>query len=78
MVNMPDANLIVSAQPRVFTAQKIVHLFHRVYSGAGIKGASSQSVTRRFVTKLGNEGINACLVQKLANLYFFSHYAPRH
>jgi len=61
-----DAKLIFSAKRRGFSAQTIVNLFQRLYSSAGIQGASSHSGRRQFVTKLADQGINARLVQTLA------------
>ena len=67
-VSKPDTKLIFSAKRRGFTAQTIVNLFNRLYSSAGIHGASSHSGRRQFVTKLADQGINARLVQTLARL----------
>ena len=61
-----DAKLIFSAKRRGFSAHTIVNLFQRLYSSAGIQGASSHSGRRQFVTKLADQGINARLVQTLA------------
>ena len=61
-----DAKLIFSAKRRGFSAQTIVNLFQKLYSSAGVQGASSHSGRRQFVTKLADQGINARLVQTLA------------
>lgn len=41
-------------------------IVNRLYASAGIRGASSHSGRRQFVTKLADQGINARLVQTLA------------
>jgi integrase/recombinase XerD len=58
--------LLFSAKGGGFTAQTIVNLFKRLYTMAGIDGASSHSGRRQFVTQLADRGINARLVQVLA------------
>ena len=61
-----DAKLIFSAKRRGFSAQTIVNLFQKLYSSAGVQGASSHSGRRQFVTQLADQGIYARLVQTLA------------
>lgn len=62
----PTAPLIFSGKGSGFSAQTIVNLFARLYSLAGIQGASSHSGRRQFVTQLADNGINARVVQALA------------
>lgn len=61
-----DAPLFFSAKRGGFSAQTIVNLFARFYSLAGIKGASSHSGRRQFLTELADKGINARVIQALA------------
>jgi len=62
----PDAALFFSAKRGGFSAQTIVNLFARFYALAGIKGASSHSGRRQFLTELADKGINARVIQALA------------
>jgi len=62
----PDPKLIFSAKRSGLSAQTIVNLFQRLYASAGIQGASSHSARRQYVTKIVDQGINACLVQTLS------------
>jgi integrase/recombinase XerD len=61
-----DAPLFFSAKRGGFSAQTIVNLFARFYDLAGIKGASSHSGRRQFLTELADKGINARVIQALA------------
>lgn len=61
-----DAPLFFSAKRGGFSAQTIVNLFARFYELAGIKGASSHSGRRQFLTELADKGINARVIQALA------------
>ncbi|MDO6456292.1 site-specific integrase [Celeribacter halophilus] len=61
-----DASLFFSAKGGGFSAQTIVNLFARFYKLAGIKGASSHSGRRQFLTNLADKGINARVIQALA------------
>jgi integrase/recombinase XerD len=61
-----DAPLFFSAKRGGFSAQTIVNLFARFYALAGIRGASSHSGRRQFLTELADKGINARVIQALA------------
>ncbi len=61
-----DAPLFFSAKRGGFSAQTIVNLFARFYALAGIKGASSHSGRRQFLTELADKGVNARVIQALA------------
>jgi integrase/recombinase XerD len=52
--NYNDAALFFSAKRGGFSAQTIVNLFARFYALAGIKGASSHSGKRQFLTELAD------------------------
>lgn len=60
------APLFFSAKRGGFSAQTIVNLFARFYAMAGIKGASSHSGRRQFLTELADKGVSARVVQVLA------------
>lgn len=62
----PSAALFFSAKRGGFSAQTIVNLFARFYALAGIKGASSHSGRRQFLTELADKGINVRVIQALA------------
>jgi len=62
----PNAPLFFSAKRGGFSAQTIVNLFARFYALAGIKGASSHSGRRQFLTELADKGVNARAIQALA------------
>lgn len=61
-----DAPLFFSAKHGGFSAQTIVNLFARFYALVGIKGASSHSGRRQFLTELADKGVNARVIQALA------------
>jgi integrase/recombinase XerD len=72
-----DAPLIFSGKGGGFSAQTIVNLFAVLYEAAGIKGASSHSGRRQFVTSLADKGINPRVIQLLcrhASLGSTMHY----
>jgi integrase/recombinase XerD len=58
--------LFFSAKRGGFSAQTIVNSFSRFHALAGIKGASSHSGRRQFLTERADKGINARVVQALA------------
>ncbi|SEN97442.1 integrase/recombinase XerD [Pseudorhodobacter antarcticus] len=62
----PNAALFFSAKRGGFSAQTIVNLFARFYALAGIKGASSHSGRRQFLTELADKGVNVRVIQALA------------
>ena len=63
---MHDAPLFFSTKRGGFSPQTIVNLFARFYALAGVKGASSHSGRRQFLTELADKGINARVIQALA------------
>jgi len=62
----PAASLFFSAKRGGFSAQTIVNLFARFYALAGIKGASSHSGRRQFLTELADKGVNVRVIMALA------------
>lgn len=58
--------LFFSAKRGGFSAQTIVNLFARFYALANIKGASSHSGRRQFLTELADKGVNVRVIQALA------------
>jgi len=62
----PSASLFFSAKRGGFSAQTIVNLFARFYALAGIKGASSHSGRRQFLTELADKGVNVRVIMALA------------
>jgi integrase/recombinase XerD len=62
----PNAALFFSAKRGGFSAQTIVNLFARFYALSGIKGASSHSGRRQFLTELADKGVNVRVIQALA------------
>ncbi len=65
-ITYPNAPLFFSAKGGGFSAQTIVNLFSRFYKLAGIKGASSHTGRRQFLTELADKGINVRVIQALA------------
>ncbi len=65
-VSKPEAALFFSAKRGGFSAQTIVNLFARFYELANIKGASSHSGRRQFLTELADKGVNVRVIQALA------------
>jgi site-specific recombinase XerD len=61
-----NAALFFSAKRGGFSAQTIVNLFARFYALTGIKGASSHSGRRQFLTELADKGICLRVIQALA------------
>lgn len=62
----PTAPLFFSAKRGGFSAQTIVNLFARFYELANVKGASSHSGRRQFITELADKGVNVRVIQALA------------
>ena len=65
-ISKPNAPLFFSAKRGGFSAQTIVNLFARFYVLAGIKGASSHSGRRQFLTEPADKGVNVRVIQALA------------
>ncbi|MCA0045109.1 tyrosine-type recombinase/integrase [Celeribacter litoreus] len=65
-ISKQNAPLFFSAKHGGFSAQTIVNLFARFYALAGIKGASSHSGRRQFLTELADKGVNVRVIQALA------------
>ena len=61
-----DTPFIRSQKGGAFSALTIVQLFARFYEKAGIKGASSHSGRRQFITTLAENQINIRVIQALA------------
>ena len=51
---------------RGFTPSTLAQLFHYIYKGAGITGASSHSARRSFITNLANMGVSVRVLMELA------------
>jgi len=60
------APLLFSGKGSGFSAQTVINLFSRFYCKAGLKGASSHSGRRQFLTELADKGVNARVIQALA------------
>ena len=60
------APLLFSGKGGGFSAQTVINLFSRFYCKAGLKGASSHSGRRQFLTELADKGVNARVIQALA------------
>ena len=65
-ISKSNSPLFFSAKRGGFSAQTIVNLFAKFYDLAGVKGASSHSGRRQFLTELADKGINARVIQALA------------
>ena len=65
-IRKPVAPLFFSAKRGGFSPQTIVNLFAKFYAAAGIKGASSHSGRRQFLTELADKGVNVRVIQALA------------
>ena len=69
------ASTSVTRSPYLFTTQKsqqfspntLCRLFKRLYEQVGIKGATSHSGRRTYITKLANSGVNIRVIAELAS-----------
>lgn len=66
LLNQPHKPLVFSSKGGGFSAQTMINLFAKLFVETGIKGASSHSGRRQFITELADKGINARVVQALA------------
>lgn len=62
----PDMPLLRSQKGGAFSPLTVTQLFARFYDKAGIKGASSHSGRRQFITTLAEKQINVRVIQALA------------
>lgn len=58
--------LFVSQKNRAFSANTMCQLFLNIYSGCGIKGASSHSGRRTFITNLASKSVSVRVLAELA------------
>ena len=61
-----QAPLLFSGKGGGFSAQTVINRFSRFYNKAGLRGASSHSGRRQFLTELGDKGVNVRVIQVLA------------
>jgi integrase/recombinase XerD len=61
-----DASLFVSQRNRAFSPNTMCQLFLNIYSGCGIKGASSHSGRRTFITNLASKSVSVRVLAELA------------
>lgn len=58
--------VIISQRYAAFSANTLCQLFSRIYTSAGIDGATSHSGRRWFITKLAHSGVSAKVIMELA------------
>ena len=62
-----DFPLIYSQKSRrPFSPNSLCQVFSRIYASAGVKGATSHSGRRGFITKLASKGVSARVLMELA------------
>ncbi len=62
----PSAPLFRTQKNGAFSANTLCQLFGELYRKAGIKGATSHSGRRGFITKLAHSGISAKVIMELS------------
>ena len=62
----PSAPLFRTQKNTAFSAHTLCQLFGELYRKAGIKGATSHSGRRGFITKLAHSGISSKVIMELA------------
>lgn len=62
----PNRQLFYSQKGDGLTTQAIINLFAKLYADTGIKGASSHSGRRTFITNMAERGVNPRVIQALA------------
>jgi len=62
----PSAPLFRTQKNGAFSANTLCQLFGELYRKAGIKGATSHSGRRGFITKLAHSGISSKVIMELA------------
>ncbi len=68
----PSAPLFRTQKCTAFSANTLCQLFGELYRKAGIKGATSHSGRRGFITKLAHSGISSKVIMELAGHKYLS------
>ena len=68
----PSAPLFRTQKNSAFSPNTLCQLFGELYRKAGIKGASSHSGRRGFITKLAHSGISSKVIMELVGHKFLS------
>ena len=66
--NIPDPEkpLLLTQKNTAFSANTLCQLFKELYTNAGIRGGSSHSGRRWFITRLAHSGVSAKVIMTLA------------
>lgn len=62
----PQSPLVQSQKGTAFSANSLCQLFARIYTIAGLNGATSHSGRRGFITKLAHAGVSSKVIMELA------------